>query len=63
MMDDPFDLQRFVDALEPVYSKVLEELHHGRKTSHWTWYVSPIVAGKTVVGCRVIRHAICAILI
>lgn len=45
MMDDPFDLQRFVDAQEPVYSKVLEELQQGRKTSHWMWYVFPQIAG------------------
>ena len=33
-MDDPFDLQRFVNAQEPVFATVLEELQDGRKRSH-----------------------------
>lgn len=36
-MSDSFDLQRFVDAQEPVYRQVVEELRRGRKTSHWMW--------------------------
>jgi uncharacterized protein (DUF1810 family) len=34
-MNDPYDLQRFLDAQEPVYEQVLRELCDGRKTSHW----------------------------
>ncbi|SED13827.1 DUF1810 domain-containing protein [Bradyrhizobium erythrophlei] len=44
-MSDPFDLQRFVDAQEPVYRWVLEELRRGRKASHWMWFVFPQIAG------------------
>ena len=40
-MDDPHDLQRFVDAQQPVYDAVLAELGAGAKTSHWTWFVFP----------------------
>ncbi len=44
-MDDPFDLQRFVRAQDPVYPRVLDELRRGRKTTHWMWYVFPQLAG------------------
>jgi uncharacterized protein (DUF1810 family) len=39
------DLERFVEAQEPVYESVLAELRSGRKTSHWIWYVFPQIAG------------------
>lgn len=38
---DRFDLQRFVDAQEPVYERVLGELRSGRKRTHWIWFVFP----------------------
>jgi uncharacterized protein (DUF1810 family) len=44
-MSDPHDLQRFVDAQEPVYSRVLAELKAAHKTSHWMWFVFPQAAG------------------
>jgi uncharacterized protein (DUF1810 family) len=44
-MDDPFDLQRFVDAQAPVYRQVCAELAAGRKTSHWMWFVFPQLKG------------------
>lgn len=43
--DDPFWLQRFVDAQASVYPYVLDELRDGRKRSHWMWFVFPQVAG------------------
>jgi uncharacterized protein (DUF1810 family) len=43
--DDPFDLQRFVDAQDAVYQRVLDELRDGRKRSHWMWFVFPQVRG------------------
>lgn len=43
--DDPFDLQRFVDAQDPVYRRVVAELSSGRKTSHWMWFVFPQIEG------------------
>ena len=39
--DDPFDLQRFVDAQHAVYAQVTTELARGAKTSHWMWFVFP----------------------
>ncbi|MCC8392405.1 DUF1810 domain-containing protein [Paraburkholderia sp. MMS20-SJTR3] len=44
-MDDPYDLQRFVDAQDPVYAQVRDELRHGRKRSHWMWFVFPQIRG------------------
>jgi uncharacterized protein (DUF1810 family) len=44
-MDDSFNLQRFVDAQAPIYSKVLDELERGQKTGHWMWFVFPQIAG------------------
>ena len=45
MKNDPHDLQRFVDAQEPVYEQVCAELRAGRKTSHWIWFIFPQIAG------------------
>ncbi|MGE2716899.1 DUF1810 domain-containing protein [Mycolicibacterium litorale] len=42
---DPFDLQRFVDAQNPVYDTVIGELRDGRKRSHWIWFVFPQLRG------------------
>ncbi len=44
-MSDPFDLQRFVDAQDPVYRRVVDELTRGRKASHWMWFIFPQIAG------------------
>jgi uncharacterized protein (DUF1810 family)/quercetin dioxygenase-like cupin family protein len=43
--DDPFDLQRFVDAQNPVFDDALVELRAGRKRSHWMWFLFPQIAG------------------
>ncbi|MHB1858447.1 MAG: DUF1810 family protein, partial [Acidobacteriaceae bacterium] len=40
-MNDPYRLERFVDAQAPVYPQVCAELHGGRKTSHWMWFIFP----------------------
>ncbi|HEU0229549.1 MAG TPA: DUF1810 domain-containing protein [Burkholderiaceae bacterium] len=44
-MDDPHDLQRFVNAQEPVIEQVFQELRAGRKQSHWMWFVFPQIQG------------------
>jgi uncharacterized protein (DUF1810 family) len=44
-MDDPFHLQRFVDAQSLVYETVLGELRAGRKTTHWIWFIFPQAKG------------------
>jgi len=40
-----FDLERFVQAQDPVYPAVLAELGAGRKRTHWMWFVFPQLAG------------------
>ncbi|MGO4172950.1 DUF1810 domain-containing protein [Bosea sp. TAF32] len=44
-MSDPFHLQRFVDAQEPVWADALAEVRAGRKRSHWIWFVFPQMRG------------------
>jgi uncharacterized protein (DUF1810 family) len=38
-------LSRFLEAQEPVFDQVLEELRRGRKTRHWMWFVFPQIKG------------------
>src|SRR6476660_9942075 len=40
-----FDLQRFVDAQNPVYKRVCSELRAGQKQSCWMWFIFPQVKG------------------
>ncbi|MFW9266056.1 DUF1810 domain-containing protein [Pseudomonas sp. D2-30] len=44
-MHDPYNLARFVDAQHPVFSRVMDELRAGRKTSHWMWFIFPQLRG------------------
>jgi uncharacterized protein (DUF1810 family) len=39
------DLERFLQAQEPVYERVRAELQAGRKTSHWMWFIFPQLKG------------------
>src|SRR5215472_8931209 len=43
--NDPYDLQRFVDAQNPDFERVCSELRDGRKTSHWMWFIFPQIRG------------------
>jgi uncharacterized protein (DUF1810 family) len=43
--DDPYDLERFVDAQDRVFTQVLLELRGGQKVGHWMWFVFPQIAG------------------
>jgi uncharacterized protein (DUF1810 family) len=45
MTADPYDLERFVAAQDPVWDRVRAELARGRKASHWMWFVFPQLAG------------------
>jgi uncharacterized protein (DUF1810 family) len=47
-MSDIYNLNRFVEAQEPVIDRVREELRQGRKQSHWMWFVFPQIAGLGV---------------
>jgi uncharacterized protein (DUF1810 family) len=40
-----YDLERFITAQAEVYPTALSELKHGRKESHWMWYIFPQLAG------------------
>jgi uncharacterized protein (DUF1810 family) len=44
-MNDPYNLQRFVDAQNSVYEQVRSELRQGRKRSHWMWFIFPQIKG------------------
>ena len=44
-MNDPYNLQRFVDAQQGVFKIALAQLRAGRKQSHWMWFVFPQLAG------------------
>jgi uncharacterized protein (DUF1810 family) len=46
-VDDPYRLERFVDAQNRggSYSRALAEVQRGGKESHWIWYVFPQIAG------------------
>ena len=44
-MSDPYDLQRFVEAQQSVYPKVVAELKADRKRTHWMWFIFPQIAG------------------
>jgi len=44
-MKDLFNLQRFVEAQEPIFEQVLAELSQGRKRSHWMWFIFPQIRG------------------
>ena len=43
--DDPYNLERFVQAQAQVYNRVLSELKAGMKTSHWMWFIFPQIRG------------------
>ena len=53
-MADPFDLDRFVRAQDPVLDQVRRELADGRKRSHWMWFVFPQlrVLGRSATAQR-----------
>jgi uncharacterized protein (DUF1810 family) len=44
-MNDPYDLNRFVEAQAGNYETALAELRAGQKRTHWMWYVFPQIAG------------------
>ena len=44
-MSDRHNLQRFVDAQNPVFEQACLELRQGRKTSHWIWFIFPQLIG------------------
>jgi uncharacterized protein (DUF1810 family) len=43
--EDPYDLNRFVQAQKQDYAIALDELTQGKKYSHWMWYIFPQIEG------------------
>src|SRR5262249_24431962 len=43
--DDPYNLQRFVDAQNFQIEDVRAQLRDGRKRSHWMWFIFPQIKG------------------
>ena len=44
-VDDPHDLNRFVEAQQDDYERALSEIAGGRKRTHWMWYIFPQIDG------------------
>lgn len=44
-MADTFNLQRFIDAQNPLFDTVTAELTAGKKRTHWMWFVFPQIHG------------------
>ncbi len=44
-MRELFDLDRFVQAQNPVLDQVHLELRAGRKRTHWMWFIFPQLSG------------------
>ena len=44
-MDNPYDLERFVEAQRGAYAQACAELRRGRKTGHWIWFIFPQMKG------------------
>jgi uncharacterized protein (DUF1810 family) len=40
-VEDPYDLNRFVQAQKTVYEQALSEIKNGQKRSHWMWFIFP----------------------
>ena len=43
-MNASFDLRSFVEAQAAVCRQVVEEMLHGRKQTHWMWFIFPQIA-------------------
>lgn len=55
--DNPFNLDRFVQAQAGNYKDALAELHAGRKRTHWSWYVFPQIQGLGT-SAMAVRYAV-----
>lgn len=43
--EDPFQLERFVEAQQRQFDTALGELKAGRKQTHWIWFIFPQLTG------------------
>lgn len=53
----PDDFSHFVAAQKDVFSVAMEELRAGAKTSHWMWFVFPILSGLRMTAMSM-RYAL-----
>jgi uncharacterized protein (DUF1810 family) len=44
-MAPSFALDRFLKAQDPLWPRVIAELHAGQKRTHWMWFVFPQIKG------------------
>ncbi|GGA72233.1 hypothetical protein GCM10011507_24800 [Edaphobacter acidisoli] len=44
-MREAYDLERFIEAQEGIYSRALTEVQAGEKRSHWMWFIFPQIHG------------------
>ena len=44
-VNDPLNLQRFVDAQSRIFEEASSELRQGRKRGHWMWFIFPQIKG------------------
>ena len=44
-MKDPYNLERFVEAQNPVFEQACAELRRGGKEGHWMWFMFPQMKG------------------
>ncbi len=44
-MQDPYHLERFVQAQDKVFVEALGELRAGHKWGHWMWFIFPQMKG------------------
>ena len=47
-ISDPYDLEHFVEAQNPVYDQVCSELRQGLKMTHWMWFIFPQIEGLSL---------------
>jgi uncharacterized protein (DUF1810 family) len=60
LVEELFNLNRFVVAQEKRYPTVIEELNAGKKISHWMWFIFPQVTGlgRTEIAKRLAIESI-----
>jgi uncharacterized protein (DUF1810 family) len=44
-VSDPYKLERFLEAQDPLIARVRAELAAGHKRSHWMWFIFPQLQG------------------
>ena len=45
---DRYNLNRFIEAQDPIYHQVCLELEQGFKMSHWMWFIFPQMEGLSL---------------